>query len=267
MPGQVKASALGGALDMDMAMLEASARFGRQSSCPPTCQAEKPGVGALGHLSTIEDERTVNGDEGVADEAGEADETVPNVIEDSIIENAIFEALVDCSFSVAIALPSSLDCELVAVSSAFEKLTGYDRQEIVGENCRFLNNGCELEEGQRQGLQQASETGCPFTGVLWNRRKGGEFFRNLLSMRGLVLARNEGANDDLWLVVSVQEDVTGRECSAPRDHLPQLYQIASRIRRSLVRQLASLGISGALDDLPGGWKVLPDVAWMKETTP
>ena len=41
-------------------------------------------------------------------------------------------------FSLAIADPSLDDCPLVYVSDAFERVTGYSRDAVIGRNCRFL---------------------------------------------------------------------------------------------------------------------------------
>merc|ERR1719454_829986 len=47
----------------------------------------------------------------------------------------------DLKFSVTVADPKQADFPLVACSSGFSDLTGYNLQEIVGRNCRFLLNG------------------------------------------------------------------------------------------------------------------------------
>ena len=41
-------------------------------------------------------------------------------------------------FSLAISDPTLDDNPLVYVSDAFERLTGYSREVVVGRNCRFL---------------------------------------------------------------------------------------------------------------------------------
>lgn len=44
-------------------------------------------------------------------------------------------------FSVSLADPMQDDCPLVAVSAGFTTLTGYPAEEIIGRNCRFLQEG------------------------------------------------------------------------------------------------------------------------------
>merc|ERR1719454_31572 len=44
----------------------------------------------------------------------------------------------NCQFSVTIADPILKDCPLVGCSTGFTRLCGYEMDEIVGRNCRFL---------------------------------------------------------------------------------------------------------------------------------
>eukprot|EP00913_Durusdinium_trenchii_P007639 g7176.t1 len=62
---------------------------------------------------------------------------------------AVVRSIRDCNFSVSIADPQLPDCPLIAVSEGFCELTGYARERIVGQNCRFLNGGCEIRRHLR----------------------------------------------------------------------------------------------------------------------
>eukprot|EP00913_Durusdinium_trenchii_P014062 g13203.t1 len=73
---------------------------------------------------------------------------------------AICSAVADCDFSVAVADPTALDAELIAVSEGFERLTGYLREEAVGCNCRFLSEGCPPPDLIAQPLREATDTGA-----------------------------------------------------------------------------------------------------------
>ena len=50
----------------------------------------------------------------------------------------------ECKFCVTVANPQGEDFPLIAVSEEFETMTGYTRNEIIGENCRFLNQGVDM---------------------------------------------------------------------------------------------------------------------------
>jgi hypothetical protein len=180
-------------------------------------------------------------------------------------------------FCVTIADPNGDDTCLIAVSEGFERMTGYSSEEIVGRNCRFLNEGCDLSPWQRMGLRVASQTGALFSAVITNRKKSGELFKNLLNMRGLVIAQNAVTGEDIWLLVGIQADVSDFD-EIPED---QLAAVARRIRRKLVKHFAILGFSAVLrsggdakivgipesrthsggPDALSEWRVFADAVW------
>jgi PAS domain S-box-containing protein len=69
------------------------------------------------------------------------------------------------------------DNPIVAVNPAFCELTGYDREEIVGRNCRFLA-GPETEPAAQAALRHAVQGGRPLLVELTNYRKDGSAFLN-----------------------------------------------------------------------------------------
>lgn len=85
----------------------------------------------------------------------------------------------DSSIPVNLADPGQPDCPLIETNPAFEKLTGYARDQIVGRNCRFLQ--AEFENARpRADLRAAIETGSDVQVILKNRRADGTAFDNLL---------------------------------------------------------------------------------------
>ena len=69
------------------------------------------------------------------------------------------------------------DNPIIAANHAFCALTGYDRQEVLGRNCRFLA-GPATEAEARATLRQATAEGRPAIVELTNYRKNGSAFRN-----------------------------------------------------------------------------------------
>ena len=61
---------------------------------------------------------------------------------------------------------------LLYVNKAFEKMTGYNRSDILGKNCRFLQ-GEHSEKEQIQLMGQALATAQPVKAAITNRRKDG----------------------------------------------------------------------------------------------
>eukprot|EP00418_Pyrodinium_bahamense_P075788 CAMPEP_0179057180 /NCGR_PEP_ID=MMETSP0796-20121207/24199_1 /TAXON_ID=73915 /ORGANISM="Pyrodinium bahamense, Strain pbaha01" /LENGTH=441 /DNA_ID=CAMNT_0020753887 /DNA_START=99 /DNA_END=1424 /DNA_ORIENTATION=+ len=229
----------------------------RQISCPtPSNLRTQPGT----RLARIQDSRSGSSNNtpcGTPFSSRQVSQAA-EAPDEGLIESAICAVVSECNFSVAVADPTTMDAELVAVSEGFVRLTGYDREEVVGENCRFLNEGCSMPEEQRQCLCRAVETGSPFVGVLDNRKKSGDPFSNLLDLRGLVIAKNARSGEDIWVLVAIQQDVTDMDRTRlPANHLPLHNQVASRIRKRLVKQLAELGLSAAMTELKWQEKLSP----------
>lgn len=168
------------------------------------------------------------------------------VVRESSIQQAICAAVADGQVSVTVADPRSEDAALIAISEQFESMTGYCRQEILGKNCRFLNVGCDCKPGDLLRLRRSVETGEPFTGVLENRRKSGELFRNLLDLCGLTVARNPFNGAELWFLVGIQADVSALDEISLHKAEQEVHRVANDIRSRLADQLSALAISGAL---------------------
>eukprot|EP00414_Alexandrium_minutum_P001373 CAMPEP_0113818382 /NCGR_PEP_ID=MMETSP0328-20130328/212_1 /TAXON_ID=39455 /ORGANISM="Alexandrium minutum" /LENGTH=474 /DNA_ID=CAMNT_0000786317 /DNA_START=77 /DNA_END=1501 /DNA_ORIENTATION=- /assembly_acc=CAM_ASM_000350 len=216
----------------------------RQISCP--MPSNKPAK-AEPRLARIQDGSSCS---SVSATPSRQVSQVAEAPDEGLIENTICGVVTECNFSVAVSDPSCMDAELIAVSEGFVKLTGYSREEALGENCRFLNEDCEMSEEHREQIHCTTETGRPFVGVIQNRKKNGELFDNLLDLRGLIIARNTRSDEDIWVLIAVQQDVTGMDRDRmPANHLPLLNQVAARIRKRLVKQLAELGLACAMSEI------------------
>ena len=78
--------------------------------------------------------------------------------------------------------------KIVCANEALERLTGYEREEVMGRNCRFLQ-GEETEQGAVQQLVEALREAQPVQVELTNYRKDGSRFRNMLSLQPVHDAR------------------------------------------------------------------------------
>ena len=98
--------------------------------------------------------------------------------------------------------PDKEDNPIVYANKAFELITGYSQEEIVGLNCRFLQ-GQERDQEELQQIRDAIKNAKPVEVTLKNFRKNGELFYNRLSITPLF--DNEG---HLIYFLGVQYDVT-----------------------------------------------------------
>lgn len=95
-----------------------------------------------------------------------------------------------CAFALCDLLRE--DHPIVYVSEAFERLTGYTQDEIVGRNCRFLQSPHgQIEAGTKRSfvdgqtvyrLRSTIHDRSEIQASIINYRKGGQPFMNLITM-------------------------------------------------------------------------------------
>jgi two-component system sporulation sensor kinase C len=73
------------------------------------------------------------------------------------------------------------DLPLIYANPAFTQLTGYPKEEFLGQNCRFLQ-GSDTQQAGLAVLRQALRTGTEVRTVLRNYCKDGSLFWNELYM-------------------------------------------------------------------------------------
>ena len=113
-------------------------------------------------------------------------------------------ALESSSNGVVIADLSLPDQPIIYCNPAFEHITGYHREEVLGHNCRFLQ-GNETEQEALGTIRDSVATGRPCTVVLRNYRKDGTVFWNELSIAPVLDTQGRASH-----FVGVQNDITER---------------------------------------------------------
>ncbi|MEK9711243.1 MAG: PAS domain-containing protein [Thalassolituus sp.] len=93
---------------------------------------------------------------------------------------------------------------LIYVNKAFERLTGYKADEILYQDCRFLQTGDRDQEGLKE-IRMAINEGRSARVVLRNYHKDGTMFWNELSLSPV---HNE--QDQLTYYIGIQKDVTAQ---------------------------------------------------------
>ncbi len=100
--------------------------------------------------------------------------------------------------------PAKHDNPIVFCNEAFQSLTGYTRDEIIGRNCRFLQ-GPHTDPAAVAKVRQAIEDATDINVDLLNYRKDGSTFWNALYLNAV---RNEEGNVQFYF--ASQLDVTER---------------------------------------------------------
>jgi PAS domain S-box-containing protein len=91
---------------------------------------------------------------------------------------------------------------LIYVNPAFERMTGYSSEEILYQDCRFLQSGDRDQESLKL-IRETLDNGGSCREILRNYRKDGTPFWNELS-----LSTVKNADDGQTYFVGVQKDVT-----------------------------------------------------------
>ena len=111
----------------------------------------------------------------------------------------------EAPIGITISDPASEDNPLIYVNDHFEQLTGYDAEEAVGRNCRFLQGDATREEPVA-AMRAAIDDFEPVTVELRNYRKDGTEFWNRVTIAPLV--DDDGSVENY---VGFQEDVSERK--------------------------------------------------------
>lgn len=104
--------------------------------------------------------------------------------EGGLIPQILSAILDECVNGVTLADPDFEDSPIVYANKAFERLTGYGQDEIVGFNCRFLQ-GEDRDQPARQQIREAMEKCEPVEVTLRNYKKDGTLFHNRLKITPL----------------------------------------------------------------------------------
>lgn len=107
-----------------------------------------------------------------------------------------------CVNGITLSDPDQTDNPIVFANAAFERVTGYPREEIIGRNCRFLH-GEDRDQPALDEIRRAIASRSETTVTLRNYRRNGELFWNRFTIKPLTDRRNE-----LIYFLGLQYDVT-----------------------------------------------------------
>lgn len=124
---------------------------------------------------------------------------------DNITHNDInlFREALDSSNSGIIITDNSLeDNPIIYCNKAFEKITGYTREEIIGHNCRFLQNN-DRSQPEREIIKTSVQEGTESRVIIRNYKKNGNLFYNELFVSPV-----KDQNGITTHFIGVQNDIT-----------------------------------------------------------
>lgn len=101
--------------------------------------------------------------------------------ESGLIPQVLSAILDECVNGVTLADPDIQDAPIIYANKAFERLTGYTQEEIIGHNCRFLQ-GEDRDQDARHQIASAMQKHESVEVTLRNYKKDGTLFHNHLKI-------------------------------------------------------------------------------------
>ncbi|MDT8406323.1 MAG: PAS domain-containing protein [Methylococcales bacterium] len=128
-----------------------------------------------------------------------------------LIPQILSVILDECVNGVTLADPDLDDMPIVYANKAFLTMTGYQLEDIIGKNCRFLQ-GEDREQEARNVIRQAVSGHESVVVTLRNYRKSGELFYNRLKITPLFDSHGEviyylGVQYDVTRLVQAEEEI------------------------------------------------------------
>jgi PAS domain S-box-containing protein len=154
----------------------------------------------------------------------------------------ILDSLAQSGQAIAIADHRLPDAPLVFVNAAFETLTGYASDEVLGRNCRFLQ-APDVDPAARALVRSALAEKRPVTVEIRNARKDGSTFWNRLHLTPLTDA--DGATA---FYLAAQNDVTYELARAQAEQ--ELQAVQARVAEGRDLTPLARAVRGAV----GAWE-------------
>ncbi len=130
--------------------------------------------------------------------------TVRDITEIKRAEQELTLAATTFNSQDAIVITDS-EANILRVNPAYERITGYSAEEMIGKNPRMLKSGLHPPEFYQQMWQELLETGN-WQGEIWDKRKNGEIYPQWETITGV---KNEA--DEITHYVGILQDITERK--------------------------------------------------------
>jgi diguanylate cyclase (GGDEF)-like protein/PAS domain S-box-containing protein len=135
---------------------------------------------------------------------------------------------------------TAADGAIVDVNAAFTRITGYDRDEVLGKNPRILSSGRQDAAFYETMWRDLKDTGHWY-GEIWNRRKNGEVYAEMLSISAV-----HDAQGQLQHYVAMFSDITALKVHEQElEHLAHFDALTGLPNRLLLADRLQQGMTQA----------------------
>lgn len=115
---------------------------------------------------------------------------------------------------------------IVDVNPAFSEITGYSREEVLGQNTSILRSGKHSRVFYQEMWHSLQEKGL-WQGEIWNRKKNGELYAELLTISALIDERADTVNY-LGLFSDITQSKEQQQALELMAHYDMLTQLPNR---------------------------------------
>ena len=125
------------------------------------------------------------------------------------------------------------DAKILRVNQAFQDITGYSTEEVIGQNPRILQSG-RHDAAFYQAMWSALLNTGKWSGEVWDRRKNGEIYPKLMTITAVY-----DDNHQVTHYVAVSRDISKRKKSEQEIHQLAFYDSLTKLpnRRLLMDRL------------------------------
>jgi PAS domain S-box-containing protein len=130
---------------------------------------------------------------------------------------------------------------IIYASAGFFSLTGYSPQEVIGQNCRFLQ-GPGTDKKEVAKIRESIAAGKSFCGCILNYKKDGSRFWNLLSMTPIKSSNGGQVLKYIGMQVEVSKYTEGKreKMMRPNGLSESLIQYDSRLQDKAMESVTEL---------------------------
>ena len=138
---------------------------------------------------------------------------------------------------------------IVDINAAFTRITGYSREEVLGQNPRILQSGRQNKEFYLAMWRDLLASGH-WSGEIWNKRKNGEIYPELLTISAVTdaqggLVQYVGLFTDITVRRQMEDKVHQMAFFDPLTRLPNRRTLGDRLGQTMASSKRS-GRYGAL---------------------
>ena len=129
--------------------------------------------------------------------------------------------------------------DIIDINETFTHITGYSREEALGRNPRFLSSGEHDREFYTALWRSLVETD-QWSGELWNKRKNGEIFAELITISAVYDAQGVTQNyvalfSDITQMKQHQQQLEHIAHYDPLTNLPNRMLLADRLHHAMIQ--------------------------------